>query len=135
MDRNDLVTTRGFLPEDKNFIMATFLRGLYYGESYFSEMPKSIFMEKYHAIAEEAMKSNLLSIKVACLKDDPGVILGYAILNKDATVLTYVFCKKAWRGIGIAKSLVPSTVTTVTHLTKPGLAIAKRKGLTFNPFA
>ncbi len=135
MDKNELVTTRAYEPDDRNFILSTFLRGLYYGGSVYSEMPKPLFMARYHDVAESVLNSNLLSIKISCLKDDPSVILGYSILSPDATVLHWTFVKKAWRSIGVAKSLVPPTVTTVTHLTKPGLSIMKSKGLVFDPFA
>ena len=50
MEKNELVTIRDIESEDINFIYATWLRGLYYGESYFSLMPKDIFMAKYHGV-------------------------------------------------------------------------------------
>lgn len=135
MTKNDLIDTRGYLPEDRRFILATFLRGLYYGGSVFSNMPKPLFMKYYHTIGEKFLDEYAPYIRVACLKDDKDVILGYSVLNKDLTVLHWLFTKKSWRKIGIAKSLVPPTVTTVSHLTDTGLSITKQKGLIFNPFA
>jgi len=135
MNKEELVSTRGYLPEDRNFILSTFLRGLYYGGSVFSDMPKALFMNSYHPIVERILDANVLAIRVSCLKDDPSVILGYSVLNQSATTLHWVFVKKAWRSIGIAKSLVPSTISTVSHLTKPGKSIIVAKGLIFNPFS
>lgn len=134
MQKNELVGIRDYLPGDRNFILATWLRGLYYGDSWFREIPKDIFMDNYHRALEGILASKAVSVRVACLKDDPEVILGYAIVSSGA--LHWLFVKSAWRGIGIAKSLVPSDTSTVTHLTKVGLGILKKHpGVIFNPFA
>lgn len=134
MIKSDLISVREVLPEDKNFIYATFLRGLYYGESWFSVIDKSVFMDNYHKVIEHILNNPNTLIKVACLKDTPSAILGYSVITKDNTVAHFCFVKKAWRGIGIATQLVPTTVTTITHLTKTGLSLLKKKDLTFNPF-
>lgn len=73
-----------------------------------------------------------MSIKVACLKDSPDVILGYAVY--EGHCLHWVQCKQAWRGIGIAKLLCPETITTVSHLTRLGKTLMFKKNLVFNPF-
>ena len=137
MNKTDLVAIRDFVAADWNFILATWLRGLYYGKTWFSEIPKDIFMEKYHAIIEAILGLKNVIVKVACLKDDPEVILGYAIMSEDRSTVHFTFVKSAWRGIGIAKSLIPPEMKQVTHLTKVGLSILKSKypGVQFNPFA
>lgn len=132
--KTDLVSIRNWVSEDKNFIMATMLRGLYYGQSVFSEMQKQTFMVLYNQFLEVLLNKNTTIVKVACLKEDPSVILGYAVFNSPNT-LSWVFVKKSWRNIGLAKDLIPKEVTTVTHLTKTGLSLIKNKGLIFNPFA
>lgn len=130
MHNFEFVETRDYMPSDFNFIMKTFLLGLYFGDSWFSEIPKDIFMKEYHKIIEILLTRS--TVKVACLKEDPETILGYAILGKGS--VHWVFIKKAWRGVGLAKDLVPSDTKIVTHCTKVGLGIAKKKGLIFNPF-
>jgi hypothetical protein len=133
-NKEDLIAIRPYKEEDKNFILATFLRGVYYGDSWFSLIPKNIFMAHYHIFAENLIARPGVSIRIACLKEDPEVILGYSISKGDA--IDWVFVKNAWRGIGIAKSLVPDGVKFVTHLTKSGLAIIKKHPeVQFNPFA
>lgn len=134
MNKLDLITIREYKPEDKSFILATWLRGLFYGGSWFSEIPKNIFMVNYHRFIESILAKPNTIIYVACLKEDPEVILGYSILGS-SKVAHWVFVKAAWRGIGIAKSLVPQTVDTATHLTKVGLAIAKNNKIVFDPFS
>lgn len=134
MLKTDLVACRAYNIEDKNFILATMLRSLYYSGSVFSEMRKQAFMENYHKVVEHLLQKNEQNIKISCLKEDPGVILGYSILDVSGSILHFIFVKKSWRTIGIAKDLVPSTVKFVTHLTKTGLSIAKNKGLEYQPF-
>lgn len=134
MTKDDLITIRLAVPEDNNFILATWLRGLFYGDSWFSHVPKSIFMDHYHKVIDFILQSPNTIIAVACLKEDQDVILGYSVINSSNNSLHWVFVKKAWRGIGISKKIVPNTVNTVTHLTKVGLSIITKKNIQFNPF-
>ncbi len=134
IDKKNLIAIRDGVPEDHAFIMATWLRGLYYGDSWFSLINKDVFMTAYHLHLETLLKTPGITVKVACLKDDPEVILGYAVLTADR-IVHWVYCKGAWRKIGIAKSLVPDNVTSATHLTKIGLSILRKKPrISFNPF-
>lgn len=121
--------------EDVNFILATWLRGLYYGESWFSSIPKNIFMHNYKKIAQSTLVSPKVEIKVACLKEDPDIILGYAILSKNTEAIVWVFVKTAFRRQGIGKSLVPKSPKYVTHLTALGKTLLTKLPETqFNPF-
>lgn len=121
--------------QDKNFILATFLRGLYYGDSWFSSIPKQIFMANYKVVAEALLNNNRCAVKIACLKEDPDVILGYSILSANYQVIHWVFVKNSWRQKGIAKSLLPQHPEAVTHLTKLGQKLLlKFESTVFNPF-
>lgn len=121
--------------EDNNFILATFMRGLYYGDSWWSLIPKQIFMTEYKKVAEALVAGNRTAIKVACLKEDPDVILGYSILSNDYQTIHWVFVKNSWRQKGIARSLLPKYPTSVTHLTKLGKdLLPKFENTVFNPF-
>lgn len=143
LDKKDLISTRSNTPGDRNFILATWLRGSYYGDSWYSLIPKNIFMEQYHTILEKFLLRPGVNIKIACLKDDPEVILGYSVSRNikhgeaDISIVDWVFVKAAWRKIGIGKLLMPNKINTVTHLTKAGLSILKQKlpNVIFNPFA
>ena len=120
-------------PEDINFILATFLRGLYYGESYFSLIPKAIFMSNYKVVAIALLTRH--QVRVACLPDDQDVILGYSIVSHDHKILHWVQVKQVFRKKGIARSLVPKEVKQVSHLTKLGVALLpKIPNSIFNPF-
>lgn len=126
---------RDAAPSDVNFILATFLRGLYYGDFYFSEIPKDIFMRNYKEIAQGLIKSPKVTIKIACLKEDPDIILGYSILSADYQAIVWVFVKSAWRRKGIAKALTPKHPKAVTHLSKLGKELmTKIPTAVFDPF-
>jgi hypothetical protein len=144
---------RNYKPEDKAFIMSTFLRGLYYGHTHestnettkvpnltrspvnFQAIPKDSFMESYKIVGEGLINSPNTSVQVACLKDDEDIIVGYSILSADFQTVHWVFVKKAWRLQGIARSLLPQYPTTVTHLTGLGKSLMyKFKNCVFDPF-
>lgn len=121
---------------DFNLVKSAFLKGLYYGDSWFSFMPKSIFMDNYKNIADALILSQKNKVRVVALKDEPSVILGYAILSKDDKTVHWVFVKKSWRGQGIARALLPSSIEAATHLSTVGRQLMSKLPLcVFNPFA
>lgn len=121
---------------DKNFILATFLRGLYYGDTWYSLIPKQIFMDNYKHVAEKLITSPNIIVKVACLREDPAVILGYSVLSSDFKTIHWVHVKKAWRKRGIAKTILPQYPTYITHLSSLGKNLmTKFETAVFNPFA
>ncbi len=133
MNKLDLIAVRNYVPEDKNFIMATWLRGLYHGNMWFNLIPRDIYFKHYNKVVEAILAKPTTTIKIACLKDDPEVILGYSVYENNN--LHWVQTKAAWRNIGIAKSLIPTNITTITHVSKVGVTLSIRKNLLFNPFA
>ena len=134
MNKAEVSYVRSYVPADKHLIMSTWLIGLYYGDTLYSLIDKDIFMKYYHKVLESIISSGAYKINVMCDKDDSNVIIGYSVLSPDATVLHWVFVKKDFRGYGVATDLVPETVKTVTHLTKAGIRILKKKNLAYNPF-
>lgn len=131
-----LYMVRPYEETDKAFIMATALRGLYYGDSWFSKIPKDIFMDNYKLVLENLIAKRSATIAVACLTEDPDVILGYSILSGDLQTIDFVYVKKAWREQGIARKLTPAHPRYVSHLTEMGTKLlTKLNGAVFNPFA
>ncbi len=132
-----LYTIRGMRVEDENFIYATFLRGVYYGNSWFEEIPKDIFMIHYKRVAEELLKGTKTVVQVACLKEDPSIILGYSILSNDFKTIAWVYVKDKWRKKGIGRSLVPASPQSVANLTEVGKRLLNKFEIKpiFNPFS
>ena len=132
---SELYDIRPACADDVNFILATWLRGAYYGDSWFSLVPKDIFMEKFKVTIETMLTSPNVKVQVACLKEDPSVILGYSAVSKNDEAILWVFVKKAWREQGIGRSLVPEKPRYVMFLTEMGkMLLSKLPGAAFNPF-
>lgn len=115
--------------EDLPLIYSTWLLGLYHGCDWFNRIDKKVFFDNYKKIVEQRVKHS--NVKLAVLKEDNDVILGYVCYR--GNVLDWVFVKKAWRKMGIAKMLVPADIAACTHLTKVGRSL-KPKNWIFNPF-
>jgi hypothetical protein len=135
-DFTGLYDVRDFSDSDRNFVTATFLRGLYYGDSWFSLIPKSIFMESYQQVIKALLASPNVAVRVACLKEDPSVILGYCVLSKNQGTVHWVFVKAAWRKQGIGRSLLPESPLYFSHLSMLGKSLMSKYPKTvFNPFS
>ncbi len=134
VDFSGLYNIRDFKESDKAFVLSTFLKGLYYGDSWFSEIDKTSFMDNYKLVGESLLQK--CAVKIACLPDDEDVILGYSILSSDFQAIIWVYVKEPWRKKGLGRSLVPKHPIAVTHLTKLGKALLKEKlnGTKFDPF-
>jgi hypothetical protein len=132
---DSLYMVRAYKENDLSFIKATFLRGMYYGDSWFSQIPKDIFMENYSLFLDKLLEKRQDSIAVACLREDQDVILGYSVMSNDLTILDFVYVKTAWRKQGIARRLTPRSPIFVSHLTKLGATLMQKlDGTVFNPF-
>ncbi len=136
MSFQGLYDIRPATAEDKSFIMATFLRGVYYGHTWYEQIPKELFMDAYKKLAEDAWNSKYVQFNIACLKEDPNVILGYSVLSADRKAVLWIFVKAAWRKQGIGRSLLPETIEFTTHLSLLGQQLIKEKftNIAFNPF-
>jgi GNAT superfamily N-acetyltransferase len=66
-------------------------------------------------------------VEIACLSDDPNLILGAAVFNSDNLVWIYV--KADYRGRGIATLLAKEAKTVSNPSTRIGKAIVKEKNL------
>src|SRR6185312_5662341 len=122
---SDLFIIRDAEPTDLGFIHSTWLKGLYYGNDWFREIDQEIYCERYHQVVEHIIFGGKSTIKVACLREDPEVILSYAVFEKKEPghILHWAFTKPIWRKMGIVKSILPQDIVSVTHLTKIGKSI------------
>lgn len=111
------IVVRAANANDVPFILSTWLRGLRYGNDWFALIDKDAYFTKYAVVVDNLLRNSYVS--VACLASDPEVIVGYIVY--DVGVLHWVYVKKAWRRLGLAKQLVPyNPIERITHLTKLG---------------
>lgn len=145
MNKRDLIIIRKAQPSDESFIYSSWLMGQYYGNlpgkggnkkpsfDYLGSIDKNAFMKNYHSYIEAVLKFPETCIRVACLKEDEDVILGYSVFH--GPVLNWVMVKPDWRGLGIMNDLVPKGISWTTSLTKIGFDIMKKRNWGFNPWA
>lgn len=133
INKAHLVDIRDSVSSDHPFIFATWLKGLRYGNKEFERMSSTAYYKHYHKLAEAIVDDFSVSVKIACLREDPDVILGYSVYKGDH--LYWVFVKARWRGIGLARDLVSKDLKSVSHVTEVGLSILrKHPQITVNPF-
>jgi GNAT superfamily N-acetyltransferase len=90
-------------------------------------------MDNYKKVAQALVQTQV--IKIACLKDEPDVIIGYSILSHNYQTIHFVYVKEKWRKRGIGRSLLPQYPTSVSHLTTLGKSLLnKLHNPNFNPF-
>ena len=129
-----LVEFRAEVEADRPLIYATWLKGLRHANDHFELIQNTAYFKHQHALISSILDNFDTTVKIACLKEDPSVILGYCVFN--GPVLHWVFVKKAWRKIGLARDLVPKDIKIVTHVTKVGRdLLQKSPGIEFNPYA
>lgn len=87
-----LITYRPHQADDEAFLFATYLKNNWYRQESSTMLPKKIWMWAQHKRLEKVMKNQVIT--VACLKDDPDVILGYGFWDEDKP---FVYIKLAWR--------------------------------------
>lgn len=151
VNKKDLVVIRDYIETDKDlegdtaFIYSTWLRGLYFGNSWpkevfqdprapidlYREIDADLFFNYYHEVIEKIISRKPTKISVCVLKEDEDVILGYSV--SEPKILHWVFVKDAWRKLGIAKDLIPKDIQVITHLTKIG-SLIKPIQWKFNPW-
>ncbi len=129
-----LVTFRLYKDSDEAYVMATWLRGLYYGNEFFKLIPKGIFMDNYKLALTQLVKNSV--VMVAVLQEDPDIILGYSVMNNQLDVCHWVNVKLAWRYKGLGRALLPKSVSKISHFTTLGLKLMpKIDNCVFDPFA
>lgn len=134
--KKNLISYREPHPNDTNFILSTWLRGLYYGNSFYNEIDQDSYFTNYDSIIKKILTKPDVIVKVCCLKEDDQVILGYCVAEKKENyfICHWVFVKSIWRSIGIAKDLLNFfDIDVVTHLTDSYIK-NKPKRIKFDPF-
>jgi hypothetical protein len=127
------------LDQYKAVIQATWLRGLKHGSDFFSLVDSKVFLSVYPKVIMSLIKRPDCTVRVAVLSDDHDVIVGWSAF--EGKILHYVYVRPGEKGAsprkqGIATRLVPKDFEVITHLTKIGKSIWRRKysKVKFNPF-
>jgi len=129
---NAKIVIRPCTADDKDIVLATWLRGQYWGSEYWSRMEQDEFFDKYADYVKDLICKPNTMIDVACMADAPTVVLGYIAYNDQTLYWSYV--KRDYRKQGIANLLLKNMdFEKYSGDTRVGHAIAKKKGLRFDP--
>lgn len=118
----------------RNMLFSEFLRSLRFGNEYFKLIDPEPYFQVYHAYFSALLARPESVVKIAVLSDDDDVALGWSLSEPDK--LHYVYVKKDYRKIGIARSLVTEQFSRFSHLTRIGISLwtSKFPLSKFNPF-
>lgn len=121
------VVLRDYDPStDQACLYATWRNAAYYGAKRKHQVSPKTFFKRQTTRIDDILTT--AETKVACLEDDPTLILGYSVFT--GSHLNWVYVKKDYRNKGIGELLVPKHIETVTDsLTKIGDIIATKKKL------
>lgn len=118
--------------KDKNLIMATWLKGNYYGSPLFGLMPQALYFEEYAKFIYQILNTPGVEIRIACDQGNPHWVVGFAVFR--GPDLYWVYVKRDFRRRGIAALLLKDKgIKNVKSLTRIGRTIAEQKRLIFNP--
>jgi hypothetical protein len=124
------------LPENYlNFVRSKWMRSLRRGNDYFELTDSDSYYKSYQRYIASLLSRRDAIIRLAVLTDEPDVALGFSLV--EGNILHYVYVQREQREKGIARSLVPVKITTITHLTRAGMRIWNNKlsHCIFDPFA
>ena len=130
----DIISFKGAVlpPAYTNMIYSRWLRSLRFGNDYYKLINSKDYYSSYQKHIAYILSLPTTVVRLAVLSDDHDVVLGFSVSRGD--ILDFVHVHKDMRRQGIAKSLVPKDIKTITHLTKTALIIWPKYEITFNPF-
>lgn len=107
------IVTRPFNPSsDQAMIYATWRNGRFYSYPTKARQmvdSKEVFKDLTHEITKAMSKAQ---VRIACLEDDPTIIVGYVVFH--GSHLDWVYVKEDYRKQGVASLLVPKDIKTIT---------------------
>lgn len=134
---NENVEIRLVKKEDMAFIYSTWLKSYFYSSEFTKKLSKKIYFDMHHKAIDRFLDRGGL-IYIAHAKDEPDVILGYMATDMEDTIIQYIYVKKTFREMGIAKALTKNLnieKLTFTHFTDDTKWILKKyPTLTYNPY-
>jgi len=90
------IRIRNHTKDDEPFLFATYLQHNWYDKTNSTTLKKDTWMSLQHKRLEGVLEQQ--KVKVACLKDDPTVILGYAFQDGSKP---FSYLKLAWRNCSV----------------------------------
>jgi hypothetical protein len=128
----DIRAARG---SDLNFIFDTFKLAMKFDSMLGKSVKPSVFNREFPKVIDFLLEHG--ETIVACLKEDPHIIVGYMIYEPET--VHFIFVKQVFRRMGVAKALIQkafgaSGPTTYTNKTKSIRKFIDNFPIEHNPF-
>lgn len=98
------VIIRDFQQDDLNFILSTWLKSYRLDSKFTNFIRNSVFYPWHERLIKKILARENTRPYVACLKEDPFVILGYLIT--EGPVVHFAYVKGPFRRMGIFKTMM-----------------------------
>lgn len=89
---------------DKNFILSTWMKGNYFGNSIFKSIPQDLRFKDYTRYMEAVLSDPEAEARVACDESAPEWAVGFSITRQDT--LYWIHIKEGYRRMGIGSLLL-----------------------------
>ena len=124
--------------EDLPFIYSTWLRSYRHASQFAKKLTNETFYEMHHKVIDAFIARGGL-VFVAHPPNEPGVILGYICVEPNQPLVQYIYVKKAFRRMGIAKKLyternMQNNVVFTHWTTDTDWIIKKLTKFIYNPY-
>lgn len=121
-------------PNYRSMIFSRWLRSLRFGNHYFTMIDSTTYFDTYHRYIQSLFLRPTSAIRLAVLKDNHDVCLGWSF--SEPNKLHYVHVQRDYRRHGICSQLMPKPMTSFSHITRQWYDIWKNKykDAIFNPF-
>jgi predicted GNAT family acetyltransferase len=139
------IAIREYQPADESFVFSSWLNSYQKNSPATEAISKYVFFKFHHPILTRILKRETTEVTIACLKDDPEVVIGYLAIEKLETppaIIHFCYVKSAFRRMGIARKLMESSDLNpnechYTHHTHPVDWWISRMfpKLSYNPYA
>ncbi len=133
-----MIEVRQAILDDLPFIFSTWLRSYRHSSQFAKKISNTTFFTWHHRAIERFIERGG-RVLIAHAVGEPDVILGYLCAESDNSIIQYVYVKKAFRKMGIAKELFKNSGINnnaqFTHWTlDTSWIIKKLTELTYNPY-
>lgn len=131
---------RDMASEDQSFVFSAWLRSVRNESPAYSMVTDRLFFKEHHDVVERLFSAS--PVVVACLADDPSVLIGFACGDHTKHVVHYFYVKSDFRRMGIATAMlkvlrvdIKNPEAQTTHWTRfCSKARHKILGLAYNPY-
>ena len=139
MKHNDLIV-RDMTPDDTAFFFKSVLQHYKHSSPHTRGIPDHVFYDCHHYLISRLQRRPSNVVKFAALREDPTLVFGFIWADHSPETVHYIYVKKAFRRLGIARFLLEATFEGgddlyFTHFTKDaGFILERFNGFIFNPY-